>query len=70
MLRVNIPQSRNATAAGERSFTVDMENDRFLMDGEPFRYVSGSFHYFRALPSKWRSILRNMRAGGLNAVDM
>ena len=30
-----------------RSFTVDYENDCFLKDGEPFRYISGSFHYFR-----------------------
>ncbi|KAL1438027.1 hypothetical protein MTO96_048482 [Rhipicephalus appendiculatus] len=30
-----------------RSFVVDYENDRFLKDGEPFQYVSGSIHYFR-----------------------
>ncbi|XP_053682883.1 beta-galactosidase-like [Sabethes cyaneus] len=50
------------------SFTVDYENDRFLLDGKPFRFVSGSFHYFRALPGSWRHILRSMRAAGLNAV--
>ncbi|XP_058455851.1 beta-galactosidase-like isoform X2 [Malaya genurostris] len=51
-----------------RLFTIDYENDTFLMDGEPFRFVSGSFHYFRALPDSWRQILRSMRAAGLNAV--
>lgn len=40
------------------------------MDGQPFRYVAGSFHYFRALPSTWQRKLRAMRAGGLNAVDV
>ena len=40
------------------------------MDGEPFKYVAGSFHYFRSLPETWREKLRRMRAGGLNAVDM
>lgn len=39
------------------------------MDGKPFRYVSGSFHYFRALPETWQRHLRTMRAAGLNAVD-
>ncbi|XP_055547622.1 beta-galactosidase-like [Wyeomyia smithii] len=50
------------------SFTVDYEHDRFLLDGKPFRFVSGSFHYFRALPGSWRHILRSMRAAGLNVV--
>lgn len=40
------------------------------MDGKPFRYVAGSFHYFRALPETWRQKLKTMRAGGLNAVDL
>ncbi|XP_004534040.1 beta-galactosidase [Ceratitis capitata] len=52
-----------------RSFTIDHENDTFLMDGLPFRYVSGSFHYFRALPQVWEERLKTMRAAGLNAID-
>ncbi|XP_065080927.1 beta-galactosidase-like [Ochlerotatus camptorhynchus] len=52
----------------KRSFTIDYEHDTFLMDGKPFRFVSGSFHYFRALPGSWRQILRSIRAAGLNAV--
>jgi beta-galactosidase len=40
------------------------------MDGKPFRYVAGAFHYFRALPQVWRERLRTMKAGGLNAVDL
>lgn len=52
-----------------RSFTVDYENNEFLMDGKPFRYISGSFHYFRALPNRWAEKLRAMRAAGLNAVS-
>lgn len=39
------------------------------MDGKPFRYVSGSFHYFRALPETWQRHLKTMRAAGLNAID-
>lgn len=40
------------------------------MDGKDFRYVAGSFHYFRALPQTWRTKLKTLRAGGLNAVDL
>lgn len=52
----------------ERSFRVDYENNQFLKDGQPFRFVSGSFHYFRALPQTWQNKLRTLRASGLNAV--
>ncbi|KAH8404859.1 hypothetical protein KR222_006259 [Zaprionus bogoriensis] len=50
-------------------FSIDNEANTFLLNGEAFRYVSGSFHYFRALPEAWRSRLRTMRAAGLNALD-
>lgn len=50
-------------------FDVDYQNNQFLLDGQPFRYVSGSFHYFRAPKRYWRSNLRKMRAAGLNAVS-
>ncbi|XP_055686749.1 beta-galactosidase-like [Lutzomyia longipalpis] len=52
-----------------RKFEVDYENDTFLLDGKPFRYISGSFHYFRAPRENWRQKLRTMRATGLNAVS-
>jgi beta-galactosidase len=29
------------------SFSIDYDADTFVMDGQPFRYVSGSLHYFR-----------------------
>lgn len=51
-----------------REFRIDYENNRFLKDGEPFRFIGGSFHYFRALPETWQQKLRTMRAAGLNAV--
>ena len=52
-----------------RSFTIDYDNDRFLKDGEPFRYISGSFHFFRAPRFYWKDRLMKMKAGGLNAVQ-
>lgn len=54
--------------SANRTFTVDYENDRFLKDGQPFRFIAGSFHYFRAHPGTWQRHLRTMRAAGLNAV--
>lgn len=38
------------------------------MNDQPFRIISGSFHYFRALSETWQRKLRTMRAAGLNAV--
>lgn len=55
-------------ANAARTFEVDYENDQFLKDGRPFRFISGSFHYFRAHPETWSRHLRTMRAAGLNAV--
>ncbi|KYN28933.1 Beta-galactosidase, partial [Trachymyrmex cornetzi] len=51
------------------SFNVDYENNQFLLDGKPFQYISGSFHYFRTPRQYWRDRLRKMRAAGLNAIS-
>ncbi|PSN30941.1 hypothetical protein C0J52_24075, partial [Blattella germanica] len=61
--------SSTGTVEVPRTFTIDYEHDQFLKDGEPFRYVAGSFHYFRAPRAYWRDRLRKMRAAGLNAVS-
>jgi len=51
------------------SFTIDHENDSFLKDGEQFRFVAGSLHYFRVHPSSWADRLAKLRYAGLNAVS-
>ena len=56
-------------ASGNRTFTIDYDGDRFLKDGEPFRYISGSMHYSRVPPVHWRDRLQKMYAAGLNAVQ-
>ena len=53
-----------------RKFDVDLERNIFVKDGLEFRYVSGSFHYFRALRETWAEKLKLMRLSGLNAVDV
>ena len=52
-----------------RSFVIDYENNCFLKDGKPFRYISGCFHYFRVPRFYWKDRLLKMKAGGLNAVQ-
>uniref|UniRef100_A0A8C6F363 Galactosidase beta 1 like n=1 Tax=Monodon monoceros TaxID=40151 RepID=A0A8C6F363_MONMO len=55
--------------ADTRSFVVDRDHDRFLLDGAPFRYASGSLHYFRVPRVLWADRLFKMRMSGLNAVQ-
>lgn len=60
-----------AVALSSRTFKI--VDDHFEMDGKPFRYVSGSFHYFRQEPGKdfvnWENTIKKMANGGLNAVQ-
>ncbi|KAJ1352677.1 hypothetical protein KIN20_009078 [Parelaphostrongylus tenuis] len=51
------------------SFSIDYQNNQFLLDGEPFRYISGSIHYFRIHQSQWKDRLHRVRALGFNAIQ-
>lgn len=42
---------------------------RFLLNGKPFRLVSGAIHYFRVVPEYWRDRLLKLRACGFNTVE-
>ena len=53
-----------------RSFTIDYDRDVFLKDGELFRYISGSIHYFRVPHGCWKDRLLKMQAAGLNTVQV
>lgn len=62
------------TAGGEaagtgrpRSFAIG-ESD-FLLDGEPFRVLSGALHYFRVHPGQWADRIRKARLMGLNTIE-
>ncbi|KAH7719945.1 Protein T19B10.3 [Aphelenchoides avenae] len=54
----------------KRTFEIDYDNDQFLKDGKPYRYISGEIHYFRIHPSLWNDRLKRYRAAGLNAVQV
>ncbi len=49
--------------------TLTTTNDQFLLDGKPFRILSGAMHYFRVLPHYWRDRLEKMHLFGLNTVE-
>jgi beta-galactosidase len=56
-----------ASALCDRSFKI--VGNEFQMDCQPFRYISGTFHYFRQHPDGWEDTLKKMISGGLNAVQ-
>ena len=41
----------------------------FMLNGEPFKIISGAIHYFRILPSDWYHSLYNLKALGCNTVE-
>ncbi|KAM4698138.1 beta-galactosidase-like [Rhinophrynus dorsalis] len=57
-------------AEGSRNFTIDFTQNCFQKDGECFRYISGSIHYFRIPAQYWRDRLLKMYMTGLNAVQV
>ncbi|WP_237533594.1 beta-galactosidase family protein [Streptomyces sp. SID685] len=49
---------------------LTITDDGFRLDGEPFRIISGSLHYFRIHPGHWADRLRKARLMGLNTIDV
>jgi beta-galactosidase len=52
--------------ASGNSFAV--EGDHFVLDGKPFRVISGEIHYPRIPREYWRARFRMARAMGLNTI--
>ncbi|XP_049622428.1 beta-galactosidase [Suncus etruscus] len=55
--------------APQKTFKIDYEHNRFLKDGQPFRYISGSIHYSRVPRFYWKDRLLKMKMAGLNAIQ-
>lgn len=47
---------------------TEIRNKQFLLDGKPFRILSGEMHYFRVPREYWRDRLLKLKACGLNTV--
>ncbi|WP_273341748.1 glycoside hydrolase family 35 protein [Alloiococcus otitis] len=43
--------------------------DKFYLDGEPFKFLSGAIHYFRIPRADWHHSLYNLKALGFNTVE-
>ncbi|MFB6720974.1 beta-galactosidase family protein [Kribbella sp. NPDC056345] len=41
----------------------------FLLDGKPFRILSGALHYFRIHPDQWADRIEKARLMGLNTIE-
>ena len=50
-----------------REFAVGQRD--FLLDGEPFRVLSGALHYFRVHPGHWADRIAKARQMGLNTIE-
>ena len=48
---------------------LQYNKDTFLLDGKPFRILSGAIHYFRVPQAYWEDRLRKLRACGFNTVE-
>lgn len=49
--------------------TFETGKKDFLLDGEPFRVISGAIHYFRVPREYWRDRLAKLKACGFNTVE-
>ena len=47
----------------------EIGNGQFLLNGNPFRILAGSIHYFRVLPELWEDRLRKLKMCGFNTVE-
>ena len=43
--------------------------EEFLLDGKPFKILSGAIHYFRIVPEYWEDCFYNLKAMGFNTVE-
>lgn len=49
--------------------TLEVIGNDFILDGKPFRILSGAIHYFRVVPEYWKDRLLKLKACGLNTVE-
>lgn len=48
---------------------LSYKGNDFLMDGKPYRILSGAIHYFRVVPDYWEDRLLKLKACGFNTVE-
>lgn len=53
----------------QKPTSLRAEGKNFMLDGKPFRILSGAMHYFRVVPAYWHDRLLKLKAMGLNTVE-
>ena len=61
-----VPSVASMPSAGPHRLTAG--DSTFLLDGKPFRIISGEMHYPRVPREYWRARMRMARAMGLNTI--
>jgi hypothetical protein len=54
----------------DQPYNVSYDNRSLLLNSKRVMLLGGSFHYPRAPPEEWRSIMQAMKADGLNHLQM
>ena len=68
-LLIQLSTTTALSSTASRSFSVDYQSNTFLKDGKPFRYISGSIHYFRIPYQLWEDRLYKAKMIGLNTIQ-
>ena len=49
--------------------TFGIVDDDFVLDGHPYRILSGAIHYFRVHPEQWADRIHKAKLMGLNTIE-
>ncbi len=64
----SLAQTSAESVPDGKPHTFVVQGSQFLLDGKPFRIISGEMHYPRIPREYWRARLKMARAMGLNAI--
>lgn len=72
--KIKLSQSKKSfksfkISQSKKSFKIDLQENCFLKDGKPFRYIAGSMNYYRIPSIYWRDRMKKLLHTGLNALD-
>ena len=66
-IAAELPRAQSIPSTQQRH-TFAVEADHFVLDGKPFKVISGELHYARIPREYWHARLQMARAMGLNTV--
>lgn len=69
--QINYNSSPSMPTGGRRmsrKVGLSANSSQFILEGEPFRILGGSIHYFRVPRAYWKDRLMKMKACGINTL--